>query len=944
MIGNGTSRYRLLNELGAGGMGVVYRAEDLMLRREVALKVLSPAFSLTTKAVERFLLEARASAALNHPNLCTVYDAGEHDGKPYIAMELLQGRTLRERIAAGPTTVAQVLDLAIQIADGLAAAHAKGIIHRDIKPANVHVSEDGWVKILDFGLAKPLPLLPETAETTDTPPEAVQLTAGATVVGTVAYMSPEQASGEPLDTRTDLFSFGVVLYELCAGRLPFAGRTSAVVYNAILSHTPAPLADAMPAIPAELARIIDKALAKDRKHRYQQASEMAADLRSLKQWLEAGGPADGSRAAASASTRPSDGAKSSAAASAPSHTPAALRDYLERFPDADVQHRRLRHYVWPAATIEDPFSGQEMAVGQAQQLVKAALVGDPDAFVLLLGDYGSGKTSFLQMLGRELATDAMTGAPDRPFPIYLNLGSARQTPDLLEAVSAYLARYGVPVSPEALRDFLVTRRTVVLLLDGFDEMAGWVDYKAVPEILEKIRRLQSVSGVRIVLSGRTSFFRSDVEVGIVGASHVVRLRPFDDQSMLDYVSRRDPNLTSRVTALFDRHADLRALCRNPIHLMLFMNWLGSPDRSSGQAIPVSGDRPAPAPPVYPEDFSVVELYHRFFAKTLQDNFGTITTWPLNQRWAFVRRLAWHWFNEGIFEWPMAEFSKRIQAELGELSRDEVDRYTLQLLNCTFFTRVGDHYRFLHRSYLEYLVSQALCEALWAGDLTAWEIVIYTDIYEMSYQMLRARGLEKLDMDWVMAKGSLRAQANILAMAWRHHPPIIEPHVRKQLRYSPYDIVRFLAAMGLALYTPSRENVECLVDAFAHEQNTVVRGMIQRVGSNWLADTTAPELRHALQPVVEIPIELRTEDAARATLQRPDVKDGERILLAFRRAMVQGDRLWPAAVGGILGLGVVKHASSFSYIHKVASEAAHREIRAAYGLVRPFTGLPEIPLG
>ena len=260
MIGEVVARYRVLDELGTGGMGVVYRAEDLTLRREVALKLLPP--SATAGAVDRFLREARAAAALNHPNICTIFDAGEHEGRPYIAMELLGGQTLKQRLEAGLPSVTDVLDLTIQIADGLAAAHAKGIVHRDIKPANVSVSADGRVKILDFGLAKLVPELdagdPEAAETVLQ--DLTHLTDQATVVGTIAYMSPEQARGDALDTRTDLFSLGVVLFEMCTGRRPFSGPTSAVVFNAILSHAPPPFESPTRSLPPELGRIVSKAL------------------------------------------------------------------------------------------------------------------------------------------------------------------------------------------------------------------------------------------------------------------------------------------------------------------------------------------------------------------------------------------------------------------------------------------------------------------------------------------------------------------------------------------------------------------------------------------------------------------------------------------------------------------------------------------------------------
>ena len=946
MIGQAFSHYRIRDQLGIGGMGVVYRAEDVTLRREVAVKLLPPTVAKNRQMVDRFLGEARAAAALNHPNICTIYEAGQQDGQPYIAMELLEGQTLQQYLAAGQPNVARVLDIATQIASGLDAAHAKGIIHRDIKPANVYVAHDGRIKILDFGLAKlkrGLDIVgqsPEEADTVTFAP-AEQPTGEGSLVGTVVYMSPEQARGEPLDTRTDLFSFGVVLDEMCTGRCPFAGVTWAVILNGILSETPPRPSSLVADIPPELDAIIGKALAKDREHRYGEAAEILGDLRSLARDIQSGRVSEQRQAV----VWPSESVREAPIPSTarPAAILPAIQDYLERFADFGGQSLNVRHYVWPEASVQDASTGEELSTDHVGQLLRRVVQEDRSAFVLLLGDYGSGKTTFMRMWGNELAVEALSGGANVLIPIYLSLSFAQDKPDLLQAISAYLARYGVSLSVAQLKSLLLSAN-VVLLLDGFDEMASGVDYRAIPKILEKIHSLQLTSRVRIVLSGRSSFFRSDIEVGIVGAGYVARLKPFDLESMLTYINRRDPSLTSRAAALFGRHDNLRQLCRNPIHLMLLVNWLRAADSPLHRLATVGPQRPPRSSwPADLDDVSVVDLYQRFFAKTLQDNFGTITNWPLDQRWEFVRHLAWDWFTEGIVEWPMKEFSNRIATELPGLSRDEVDAYTLQLLNCTFFTRIGDRFRFLHQSYLEYLVAEALCKALWRGDLTVWDTSLYTDIYEMIYRLLIAEGFEKIPVEWVMQKGSVRAQANFLAMSFRHRPAAMEVHLRQQLRHNPHEIVRFLAAMGIGLYAVSAENAESVHAAFISEDNSIIKAMIKHVASNWLSVTAAPDFVTLLQPVGRGEVALRAEDAARVMLQHfGSQQDAERALFAFRRAMIQGDRLWTAAVGGILSLGMVQHSSSFSYIYNVALHAQHPEIRNAYRLVQRVTALPELP--
>jgi hypothetical protein len=633
-------------------------------------------------------------------------------------------------------------------------------------------------------------------------------------------------------------------------------------------------------------------------------------------------------------TFPSSRAAASGGPDTSSRDPAALnllRSYLATLLALYERNDGMAHFVRPSGESE---AG---AVPDVVAHVKSVLARDPSAMVLLLGEYGSGKTFFTRRLAYELARDTLLGVPDPIVPFYLSLSfaAAAKKTSVVRALSLFVGRYDVRLSEATLRELFRGIGRVVLILDGLDELGARIKRDETPRLVAALSELRAIPGLRVVLTCRSTFFRDSVDEDQIQATEKLTLKPFDDRQIAEYLAGAPENARRGVTAVFERVPRLRELCRTPIHLFLCEQYVGERalDAPSGASAASAPDGPAPAAP----DFRLIDLYDAFVRKSLVLHAGSNPGWSPAARREFVRRLLYVMFDEGAFEMTMADLERLLAHEMPEATGAELAQMSAQIANFGFFTRAGKTFRPMHLSFLEYFVAETLVADLYAGRIDTWNRrPLYAEVFDFMVQMIERRGVEGLPVRAIAASEKEEAPSNFLATMYRWPVPAVRSFFEELLLDGRFPLVRCVACQGVGIYD-SPEVVPTLLAAFDREPNGIIKAVVQRLLER-LTEKVDPAARADIDGRLGQPVPISPGDAEDILSTRKNAF----ALTAYRKALLLGDRRPSSTIAALYLLAAAGDRESFPAMTAVAARCATTAIRTAYAQAEKLAPLPPLP--
>jgi hypothetical protein len=582
--------------------------------------------------------------------------------------------------------------------------------------------------------------------------------------------------------------------------------------------------------------------------------------------------------------------------------PKALQDYMKKLSEL---YFHFEDQIGKYVTLQGAVIGSNTNIPDIVHYLRTNLTKSRNASLLILGDYGSGKSAAVFRLAHELAKEAVQNAMRSVIPFYINLSFPKGRP-ITVALPEFIQRYNIHLSRSELLGIMNRGTNIVFILDGFDEMANRTNWSKVPDIMQTLNELRISPGIRTVITSRTTFFRDRIEEKVIEADERISICRLGDEEIDEYLRINSGVSISAIQRLFAHYPDIRELCRLPIHVFML----------SKQVSALSDIRK--------DDLKSVDLYEIFIERNLLVNADTFPEWPPRERRKFVQKLAYRWFKDQLFEIAPKELEELIRSEIPGLDETRLHQLSMHLLNCSFFIRIEDNYRFIHYSFVEFFVAEILVEDLYCGKLERWMArPLYAEIFDFMSQIIQRKGIDGIQIEKIVASGNEEAQSNFLATMYRNPVPGVKCYFEQLLTNSEHDLARCVACQGLGLY--EAVDVEILREAFHKEQNSIIRSLLRKIAEHSAENAPTPASRDAYLGACAGEVIPSSVDAERIL----KTKQAPHSLHAYRKALRLGDRRWTSTIAAMYLLAGVRDKASYEDIKKVATESKLGVIKTTY---------------